>query len=124
MVDERSLIGVCVAAAGLIVLCTSLSRIDAFPAAQPWRKDGLHPVAALAWAQAHCDSPMKLAPGTPKLQMDDMLAISSRLDGIEQRQSHVVACAEAEALAASVAQAGEPETLDQDIAFARDPQSR
>jgi hypothetical protein len=124
MVDGRSLIGACVAAAGLIVLCTSLSGIDAFPAAHPWRKDGLHPVAALAWAQAHCDSPMKLAPGTPKLQMDDMLEISSKLDRIEERRGHGTACANAEALAASVAQAGKPETSNQDIAFARDPQSR
>lgn len=112
------------AIAGLVTLCVSLFMIDAFATAQPWRKDRLHPVAALAWAQARCDSPMQLAPRTPKLQMDDVLEISSRLDEIEQRQGHATACAKAETLAASVAQRGKFGASNQNIAFARNPQSR
>jgi hypothetical protein len=124
MVDGRVAIGLCVAAAGLILLSVSLFEIEAFPAAEPWRNDGLHPVAALAWSQARCDSPMKLALGTPKLQMDNLLEISGKLDDIEQRQGHTAACAIAEARAAGVAQKARSETSKQDIAFARDPQSR
>ena len=124
MVDRRASIGFFMAVAGLIMLCTALSKIDAFPAAQPWRKDRLHPVAALAWSQARCNSLMKLAPGTPTLQMDDVLEMSSEFDEIEERQGHATACANAEVLAASVAQTGTSGTSSQDVALARNAQSR
>src|SRR5581483_7213370 len=68
MVGARTVLGLGLAFAGLAALTSSLTDIDARPFEQPWRSDRLHPVAALAWAQARCDSKMILAPGTPRLQ--------------------------------------------------------
>ena len=124
MVDARVKIGLGIAGAGLIVLCASLSKIKAFPVAYPSSDDSLHPVAALAWAQARCDSQMSLRPGTPRLQRDDLLEMSATLDEIEQRQGHAAACTKAETRAAAVAQTGGSAMSTQDIALARDPQSR
>ena len=103
MLDARAMIGLGLAAAGLIVLCTSLSEVDLFPGAQPSRNDRQHPVAALAWSEAHCDSRLNLRPGTPRLQIEDLLELSAAYDEIERQQGHAVACADAEDLAAAVA---------------------
>jgi hypothetical protein len=124
MFDARAKIGLGIAAAGLIVLCVSLSKINALPVAYPSSGDSLHPVAALAWSQARCDSQKSLRRGTPRLQSDDLLEMSARLDDIEQRQGHAAACTKAEALAAAVAETDGSATSNRNIALARDPQSR
>lgn len=103
MLDVRAMIGLGLAAAGMIVLCTSLSGADLFPGAQPSRNDRQHPVAALAWSEAHCDSRLSLRPGTPRLQMEDLLELSAAYDEVERQQGHAIACARAEDLAAAVA---------------------
>jgi hypothetical protein len=122
MVDARAMIGLGLAAAGLIVLCASLSGIDLFPGAQPSRNDRQHPVVALAWSEAHCDSQLRLRPGTPKLQMEDLIELSAAFDEMERRQGHSTACANAGELAAAVAA---PAILasSERIAFARTSQS-
>jgi hypothetical protein len=124
MVDARAKIGLGIAAAGLIVLCASLSKINDSPVAYSSSGDSLHPIAALAWAQARCDSQMSLRTGTPRLQRDNLLEMSATLDEIEQRQGLTTACKKAEARAAAVAQTGNSTTPTRNTALARDPQSR
>jgi hypothetical protein len=103
MVDARAMIGLGLAGAGLILLCTSLPAIDPFPGTQPSRSDRQHPIAALAWSEAHCESWLSLKPGTPRLQMEDLLELSAAFDEMERRQGSSVACANALELAATVA---------------------
>jgi hypothetical protein len=95
-----------VAAAGLILLCVSLYKLDPKPSIQPWRADGLHPLAALAWSNARCDTQMSPRPATPGLQADDLLEMTARFDEAERQQGHEAACASAMSLAAAVAQTG------------------
>jgi hypothetical protein len=106
----------------MIVLCTSLSGADLFPGAQPSRNDRQHPVAALAWSEAHCDSRLSLRPGTPRLQMEDLLELSAAYDEIECQRGHAVACARAEDLAAAVATPAIRAPSER-VAFARMSQS-
>lgn len=122
MVDARAMIGLGLAAAGLVVLCTSLSEIELFPGAQPSRNDRQHPVAALAWSETHCDSMLSLRPGTPRLQMEDLIELAAAYDDVERRQGHSVACAKAEKLAEAVAIPATM-TLGERVAFARTSQS-
>jgi hypothetical protein len=103
MLGAQTVSGVILAAAGLVSLCSALGRIDAAPSLQPWRADGLHPVAALAWAEARCDSHQRLVAGTPRLQAEDLLQISARFDALEEKQGHAAACETAISLAAAVA---------------------
>jgi hypothetical protein len=102
MVDAKVTVGFGVAAAGLLILCASLAKIEPHFSAEPWQKDHLHPVAALAWAEAHCDSRLILTTGTPVLQRDDLLAMSGAFDTIEQTQGHARACTMATTRAAAV----------------------
>lgn len=122
MVDARAMIGLGLAGAGLIVLCTSLAAIDPFPGAQPSRSDRQHPVAALAWSEAHCESRLSLRLGTPRLQMEDLLELSAAFDEMERRQGHSIACANALELAAAVA-APATMTAGERVAFVRTRQS-
>lgn len=122
MVDVRAMIGLSLAGVGTIALCTSLAALDPFPGTQPSRNDRLHPVAALAWSQEHCDSRLVIRPATPRLQTEDLIELSAAFDEMERRQGHVIACADASALAAPVAI---PATMasDERVAFAPAPQS-
>lgn len=122
MVDTQAMIGLGLAAAGMIVLCTSLSGADLFPGAQPSRNDRQHPVAALAWSEAHCDSRLSLRPFTPRLQMEDLLELSAAYDEIERQRGPAVACARAEDLAAAVATPAIRASSER-VAFARMSQS-
>jgi hypothetical protein len=122
MVEVRAIIGLSLAGAGLAILCASLSGLDMFPGAQPSRLDRQHPVAALAWSQANCESRASLLPGTPKLQMEDLIEIASTFDEIERREGHETACTTAEKLAAAVA-APAITSESPRIAFARPLQS-
>jgi hypothetical protein len=97
-------------AAGLILLCVSLPELDPKLSAQPWRADGLHPLAALAWSNARCGTRMSPRPSTPKLQADDLLEMTAQYDETEHRQGQEAACAAAMTLAATVAEAGGPST--------------
>jgi hypothetical protein len=106
MLCARDVSGLVLAGAGLLSLCTSLAEIDARSMAQSWRPDRLHPVAALAWAGAHCDADLTLSRGTPRLQAEDLLEMSAGLDLAEREQGREAACAGATALADSVAAEG------------------
>ncbi len=102
MVGARLMSGVILAGAGLMTLCSSLAEIDARPFALRWHDDRLHPVAALAWAQTHCDASLTLLPGTPRLQAEDLLQMSAGFDLAEQKEGREAACAMAATLAADV----------------------
>jgi hypothetical protein len=103
MVGARTVSGLILAGAGLMTFYSSLAGVDARPVAQRWRDDRMHPVAALAWAQAHCDADLTLSPGTPRLQAEDLLQMSAAFDSAEQEQGRAAACTTATALAADVA---------------------
>ena len=90
-----------------MVLCWSLGAVDVEPIVQSWRNDGLSPVAAVAWTQAHCDSPLVLSQGTPRLQSEDLLLMTGGLDNLERTVGHSAACAEATALGAAVSRNGD-----------------
>jgi hypothetical protein len=104
MVDAREMIGVGAAAAGLLLLCSTLPEIETSPLSQPWRKDHLFPVAALAWSQTHCDSNLRIKAGTPGIETEDLLEISARFDEIEQQRGHAAACSSAAARITTVAE--------------------
>jgi len=110
MVDARVTVGLGMVAAGLILLCVSLPRLDPELSPQPWRVDGLHPLAALAWSNARCGTQMSPRPATPKLQTDDLLEMTARFDETEHRQGKEAACATAMKLAGAVAVSNEPST--------------
>lgn len=116
------MIGLGLAGVGLAVLCASLVVIDPFPGTQPSRSDRQHPVAALAWSEAHCDSRLDIRPGTPRLQTEDLIELSAAFDEIERRQGHTIACATALALAAPIAIPA-PMTANEQVAFAHTSQS-
>lgn len=103
MLDARATVGFCLAAAGLIVLSASLADIGMRPGAQPSRPSGEHPLAALAWSEAHCDSRLMLRLGTPRLQMEDLLRLSAAYDDLALRHGRESTCAHTEALAAAIA---------------------
>jgi len=122
MVDARTLSGLGLAGAGFGILCASLAALDPFPATQPSRTDRLHPVAALAWSEANCDSHFAIRPGTPRLQMEDLIEFSASFDEMARKQGHDIACAKAFALAAPIAIPATMSVNDQ-VAFARTAQS-
>jgi hypothetical protein len=101
-------------AAGLVLLCVSLPELDPKLSTQPWRADGLHPLAALAWSNVRCGTRMSPRPSTPKLQADDLLEMTARYDETEHRQGQEAACAAAMTLAATVAETDEPQTNEAD----------
>jgi hypothetical protein len=61
------------------------------------------PIAALAWAQANCDSALALRPGTPRIQAEDLMRAAAAYDA--DREAHGLAhvCRQATAVAAPVA---------------------
>lgn len=122
MVGARAMIGLTLAGAGIAVLCASFIAIDPFPATQPSRGDRQHPVAALAWSETSCESRLAIRPGTPRLQMEDLLELSADFDEMARTQGHDIACAKAVALAASVAVPATM-TMNDQVALARPSQS-
>jgi hypothetical protein len=110
MVDARVRIGLALVAVGFILLCVSLPQLDPKPSTQPWRADGLHPLAALAWSNARCGTEMSPRASTPKLQADDLLEMTARFDETEQQDGREAACATAISLAADVSEADELST--------------
>jgi len=110
MVDARVRIGLALVAVGFILLCVSLPQLDPKPSTQPWRADGLHPLAALAWSNARCGTERSPRPATPRLQADDLLEMTARFDETEQQHGREAACAAAMSLAADVSEADEPST--------------
>lgn len=116
------MIGLSLAGAGFAVLCASFLAINLFPGTQPSRGDRQHPVAALAWSEANCDSRLAIRPGTPRLQTEDLIELSAAFDEMARRKGHTIACATALALAAPVAI---PATTaaDEQVAFAHPAQS-
>ena len=108
MVTGRTLAGVFLAIAGLAIVCSSLAEIDPHPAAQRWQENSLHPVAALAWAQARCDTRLTLSPGTPRLQAEDLLQAAGDFDALEQQHGRGAICRQATALAATVSAGADP----------------
>ena len=108
MVTGRTLAGVFLASAGLAIVCSSLAEIDPHPAAQRWQENSLQPVAALAWAQARCDTRLTLSPGTPRLQAEDLLQAAGDFDALEQQHGRGAICTQATALAATVSAGAHP----------------
>jgi hypothetical protein len=84
------------------MVCAALAEIGFWPALQRWN-DGPHPVAALAWANVNCGAELKLRPGTPRLQAEDLLAMTATIDATEQQSGRSRICSIATALAAPVA---------------------
>ena len=116
------MIGLSLAGAGFAVLCASLLAINLFPGTQPSRGDRQHPVAALAWSEANCDSRLAIRPGTPRLQTEDLIELSAAFDEMARRQGHTIACATALALATPVAIPATTAANEQ-VAFAHPVQS-
>jgi hypothetical protein len=119
MLGARAVSGLILVGAGLLSLCSSLAEIDSRPVTQSWHPDRLHPVSALAWAQAHCDSSLSLSLGTPRLQAEDLLEMTAHFDAIDRELGRRQACAKALMLAAEVSEdAREPEAADADTSGA------
>ena len=108
MIAARTLGGFFLAGAGVMTVCSSLAGIDPLPAAQRWHGNNLSPVAALAWAQARCDSRLTLSPGTPRLQAEDLLQAAGEFDALEQQRGRPAICRKASALAATVSAEANP----------------
>jgi hypothetical protein len=111
MVGARTVSGLILAGAGLMTFCSSLAEIDARPVARRWHSDRMHPVAALAWAQSHCDADLTLSPGTPRLQAEDLLQMSAVFDLAEREQGRAAAFTTATALAAGVSTEAAPSNV-------------
>lgn len=122
MVGARAMIGLSLAGAGFALLCASLVAVDPFPGTQPSRNDRQHPVAALAWSEANCESRLAIRPGTPRLQTEDLIELSAAFDEMARKQGRDIACAKAIALAASIAIPAAMSANDQ-VALARTSQS-
>jgi hypothetical protein len=84
------------------MVCAALAGIGFWPVPQRWN-NGPHPVAALAWANANCGAELKLRPGTPRLQAEDLLAMTATIDAAEQQSGRSRICSIAIALATPVA---------------------
>lgn len=105
MVAERTASGITAGFVGLIALCVAFSGSDR-PAWPERRHEDIGAVAALAWAQSRCDANLALAPGTPRIQAEDLLEAAAELDALETAAGHALACDKAISLAKDVA-AGE-----------------
>jgi hypothetical protein len=62
------------------------------------------PLAALAWAQLHCDSTLSARPATPLVQYEDFMRVTAAYDGIRIDEGLAVACDRAMGSARRVAQ--------------------
>lgn len=60
---------------------------------------------ALAWADAHCDIALRLAPEAPRLMPEDLIAVSAALDVEAARNGREATCEKALAASKSVADA-------------------
>lgn len=60
------------------------------------------PIAALAWAQSHCDKSLAARAGTPRVQTEDLLRIAALYDATRMSDGADVACINATRDAASV----------------------
>ena len=85
------------------------------PGRQPSRQSGprapaIHPVAALAWVQAHCDSSVALDPDTPRIQAEDLIVMTAALDERAAVEGQDRVCRDAVAQAAPISRQGERAT--------------
>lgn len=92
----------------LVPLIPASDRAERYLAVQ-------RPSAALAWAQAHCPSGADLQTRTGRVQVEDLMLVSSQLDSATRNTNLEHACRQARA-AAHVA-----ETSEQDEADAQRP---
>lgn len=72
----------------------------------------IHPIAALAWVQAHCNSDMALDPGAPRIQAEDLFVMSAALDERAAAAGFDRVCRAASAHASSVSVPGAPTSVE------------
>ncbi|MEQ1651446.1 MAG: hypothetical protein ABL897_03060 [Hyphomicrobium sp.] len=65
------------------------------------------PIAALAWAQTHCDQSLAARAGTPRVQTEDLLRIAALYDATRLSNGADVACTNATRDASSVVAVGD-----------------
>ncbi|NOT71156.1 MAG: hypothetical protein HOP09_07655 [Hyphomicrobium sp.] len=70
------------------------------------RTGPVQPVAALAWAQANCDSMLTARDGTRRIQAEDLMRVASMYDTMRAEKGAAAACRHARMLALGDSRSG------------------
>jgi hypothetical protein len=86
-----------------VLIAAGLAGAWTQTAANRHDKDGpVLPVAAFAWAQANCDPPLTVRPGTPRVQAEDLFRVAATYDAERRAHGAARACRLAQHAAVSV----------------------
>ncbi len=90
----------------LICMTAGVAGIWSRNAERTSREGPQLPVAAMAWAQSHCDAAMTPGPAATRVQAEDLYRVAAMLDSERSRDGLERACRHAASLAGRVAHNG------------------